>query len=234
MKSTPRVPGDRPVMAIKYRDNSRKLLAFISNEGGGSTEAGYPYLYCYPDNYSNIFVCPVARPNLIDRYFNPFNAIDNHNRMRKSDLSVDKYWMTHNGYFILSTTAALGTGIKNGKILSCHSISEGSEDNKISTRGYNERTVYDCFNNPFPDDCGSPYLNLPPITIYDIPHPDKIARYTPDMIPSAISIASEIYVSTLTTPSNSPQVLVLTSDDPNPRHTMKKDNPVHVRVKIGY
>ena len=51
-------------------------------------------------------------------------------------------------------------------------------DKKNSTRDYKNRTVYDCFNNPLPADCGSPDLNLPPITIYDRPCPYKIGRYT--------------------------------------------------------
>ena len=58
-------------------------------------------------------------------------------------------------------------GIKNGKILLYHGILEGSVDKKISTIEYNNRTVYDCFNNPFTDECGTPDLNLSPITIDD-------------------------------------------------------------------
>ena len=62
---------------------------------------------------------------------------------------------------------------------------------------------------------------LPPIIIDDVPVPEKIAHYTPDLFPTAIYVASENYVSTLTNPSNSPQLLLLTYDDPNPRHDMK-------------
>ena len=91
-------------------------------------------------------------------------------------------------------------GITDGKLLFYHGISEGSVDKKISTSEYNNRTVYDCFNNPFTDDCGSPYLILHPIIIGDRPHLDKRARYTPDLLPAAISVASEKSVSTLTTP----------------------------------
>ena len=101
-------------------------------------------------------------------------------------------------------------------------------------REYTSRTVYDCFNNPFTADCGSPALNLPSITIDDIPCPDKIARYTPYLLPSAISVASKNYVSTLTTPSDLTQLFLLNSDDTNPRHTMKKDEPYRGRLKIGY
>ena len=36
IKSTPRAPHDRPLMAIGYKYNSRKVLGFISIEGTGS------------------------------------------------------------------------------------------------------------------------------------------------------------------------------------------------------
>ena len=38
---------------------------------------------------------------------------------------------------------------------------------------YNNRTVYECFNNTFIDKFGGPDLNLPPITIYDRSRPLK-------------------------------------------------------------
>ena len=49
MKITPRVPGGRPLLAIGYRYNSRKVLEFIDTGGAGSTEPGYPYLSRLPD-----------------------------------------------------------------------------------------------------------------------------------------------------------------------------------------
>ena len=73
-------------------------------------------------------------------------------------------------------------------------------DKKFSTREYNNRTVYDCFNNLFPAGYSSPNLNIPPITIDDRTQPDKIALYNPDILPSAISFASENSVSNLITP----------------------------------
>ena len=88
LKSTPRFPGERPLLAIGYKYNSRKVPGFIATEGDGTTEPGDPYLSRFPDIYSNVSVCPVVRPHLLGRYFNACNAIDNHNRMRQSDLSL--------------------------------------------------------------------------------------------------------------------------------------------------
>ena len=154
--------------------------------------------------------------------------------MSQSDLVLDKYWVTQSGYFRLATTVEFGMGIIDGKILFCHGISEGGEGKKFSTREYNDRMVYECFNNTIPYHGGSPALNLPTIIIDDSPRPYKRARYAPDMLTAAISVASGKSVSTLTSPSYFQQVLVLTSDDTNPHNFMKTDNPVRVRVKIGY
>ena len=88
LKSTPRFPGEIPLLAIGYKYNYRNFLGFIATEGAGSTEPGYPYLYRFPEIYSNFSVRPVVLPHLLGRYFNTCNAIDNHNRMRQSDISL--------------------------------------------------------------------------------------------------------------------------------------------------
>ena len=84
------------------------------------------------------------------------------------------------------------------------------------------------------DDCGSLALNLPPITIKDKPCPDKRSGYTPDLIPAAISVSSEKIIINLINPSDSPQLLLLTSDYPYPRHIMNKDKPYRGKMKRGY
>ena len=199
MKSTPIFPGEITLLAIGYKYNFRKVLIFIANEGGGSTEPGYPYLSSFPDICSNISVRPVVCPHLIGIYFNACDSIYNHNRMWQSDIALDKYWLKRSGYFRLATTVELGMGITYGKLIYCCGVAEVNVDKNISTFYYNKRTFYDWFNIPFTYECGSPDLNLPPITIDDRPPPHKRARYTPDLIPAAIYVASENYVSILTT-----------------------------------
>ena len=171
MKSTPIFPGERQLLAIGYNYNSRKILGFIATGGGGSTELGDPYLYRFPDIYSNVSVCPVTCPHLLGRYFNACNAIENHNIMRQSDIALEKYWVTQSGYLRIATTVALGMGIIYGKLLYCHGVAEGNVDNRISSLEHNNRTVYDCFNNIFTANFGSPAMHLPPITIDDRPPP---------------------------------------------------------------
>ena len=77
-----------------------------------------------------------------------------------------------------------------------------------------------------------PSLNLPPITFDFRPLPHKRAHYTADLPPAAISIASENDFITLTTPSESPDLLP--SDDPNTLHVMKNFVPLLGRVKRWY
>ena len=72
--------------------------------------------------------------------------------MQQSNLSLEKYCVTQSGYFGLATTVALGMGITDGKLLYCHGVAEGNKDKKISTLEYNNRKVYDCFNDPFTAD----------------------------------------------------------------------------------
>ena len=103
LRSTPRVPGDIPLMAIGYKYISRKVLGFIATDGDGSTEPCDTYSPCFPDIYSNVSVHYIFCPRLLGRYLNACDEIDNQNRIRQSDLALEKYWVTHSGYFRLAT-----------------------------------------------------------------------------------------------------------------------------------
>ena len=56
------VPGGRPLIAIGYKYNTRKVIYFIVTDNAGSTKTGIPYLSNYPDQFTNVSICPVARP----------------------------------------------------------------------------------------------------------------------------------------------------------------------------
>ena len=158
MNSNPRFPCEMPLQAIDYKYNSRNVLVFIDSEGAGSAEPGDPYLSFLSYIYSNFFVRPVALTHLLGRYFNTFNSMENHNRMRHSDTAIDKYGVTQSGYFILATKVVLVMSITFGNLLYCHGVAETNMENKISALDYNNRTVYDCFKNPFIVDFGKPIL----------------------------------------------------------------------------
>ena len=101
--------------------------------------------------------------------------------MPQSGLSLEKYWVTKSGYLRLATTVALSMGITDGKLLYCHGVAEGNKEKKISTLEYNNMAVYDCFNNTFTADRGSPAMNLPPIAIDDRPPPRLREPFMPQI-----------------------------------------------------
>ena len=74
-------------------------------------------------------------------------------------------------------------------------------------------------------------MYLPLITIDDRPRPYMRAGYDPDLIPAAIFVASEKYVSILTNPSDFPDLLP--TDDTNTLHVLKKYVTLKGRVHIG-
>ena len=63
------VPGDRPLIAIGYRYNARKVLYFIITDNAGSTNTGITYLSKYPDQFTNVAICPVDRPLVMSKIF---------------------------------------------------------------------------------------------------------------------------------------------------------------------
>ena len=88
---------------------------------------------------------------------------------------------------------------------------------------YNDRTVYDWFDNSFPVDCASLALNIPPMPIYDSTLLNNRSYYTSDPLSDAVSVTSGNYVSTFTTPSDSPEVIFLNPDGTNTHHTIISD-----------
>ena len=131
--------------------------------------------------------------------------------------------MTHGGYFRISNTVTLGMGIINGKLLFYYGISQESEEYTFSKLDYNNKTVYDYFNNPFTDYFGRTDLNLPPITIEDRTHPHKRAYHTPSILLVPISVSSENSVSTLTNLSEYAQLFILPTNDPKNIHAIMND-----------
>ena len=75
-----------------------------------------------------------------------------------------------------------------------------------------------------------PAFNIPPSNFDGRPNPHKIARYTPYLLPSAISVSPDNYFRSLTTPYDSPDLIPY--DNPKSLPVMKKDVPILGRVII--
>ena len=69
LMSKPIVPGGRPHIAIGYKYNVWKVISFIVIDNAGSTQADLPYLYKYPDQFTNVAIIPVAFPLVIINFF---------------------------------------------------------------------------------------------------------------------------------------------------------------------
>ena len=93
LRSKPMAPGDRPLIAIGYKYNARKVLSFIVTENSGSTNTGIPFLSKYPDQFTNVAIHPVAHPLVMSKTFSAVNEFDFHHRSRHSDLALDKGWL---------------------------------------------------------------------------------------------------------------------------------------------
>ena len=62
LSSKPMIPGDRPLIAIGYKYNARKVPYFIVTDNTGCTKTDIPYLSKYPDQFTNVAIRPVALP----------------------------------------------------------------------------------------------------------------------------------------------------------------------------
>ena len=87
LRSKPMVPGDRPLIAIDYKYNARKVLSFIVTDNKGRTKTGINYLSKYTDQFTNVAIHPVARP-LVMSMFSAVNKVDYHNKSRQYDLAL--------------------------------------------------------------------------------------------------------------------------------------------------
>ena len=65
LRSKHMVNGGILLIAIGYKYNVRKVLYFIVTYNAGITQTGLPCLSKYPDQFTNVSICPVARPLVI-------------------------------------------------------------------------------------------------------------------------------------------------------------------------
>ena len=75
------VPGDRTLIAIGYKYNARKFLSFIVIDNAASTKTSIPYLYKYPEQFTNLAIHPVSLPLVILKK-SAVNEVDSHNKSR--------------------------------------------------------------------------------------------------------------------------------------------------------
>jgi hypothetical protein len=110
-----------PLVAICYRYSSRTTLFFVAMKDAGITKKGNSYEMKYTDDWGNVHVCYVDRPEIISKFVERSNMIDK-NQVHQSELALEKCWLTHNPYFRLHTTILGFTVVDCYKLAEHHDI----------------------------------------------------------------------------------------------------------------
>jgi hypothetical protein len=97
-------PNGTPLVAVGYRYSKKTTLFFIFHRDAGSTRPGAPYEMKYGDDYGNVCIRLIDRPDVISRFFKDSNIIDMHNQVRQDELGLEKSWVSTDGYFRNATT----------------------------------------------------------------------------------------------------------------------------------
>jgi len=108
-----------PLIAIGYRYSTRTTLHFVATKDAGSTAKGNPYQMKFTDDWGNVHVRDVERPDIISRFFENSNTIDKHNQCHQSELALEKCWQTQNPFFRLFTTI-IGINVVDCYLLADH------------------------------------------------------------------------------------------------------------------
>ena len=144
--------------------------------------------------------------------------------MQQYEIVIYTSWVIYSGYCSIGAAVVFGMGITCAKLLFCCGISDNNRYKVISIRDYNYRTVFQLFNNNFPDNCGTSALNIFHMVIVDSPPPpSQIYHNTSDKLPSTISVAYKNDFSTLTSPSGSLTIHFPVSDDPIMEHNKRME-----------
>jgi hypothetical protein len=93
-----------PLVAIGDCYSTRTTLHLVATKNDGSTSKGNPYHMKYTNDWGNVHICGVDRPDLISKFFEFSNIIDKHNQAHQAELALKKQWLMQNPYFCLHTS----------------------------------------------------------------------------------------------------------------------------------
>ena len=101
------------------------------HKDAGTTRGGTPYEMKYTDDYGNVHVRLIDRPDVISSFYRDSNLVDMHNQVRQSQLALEKRWVTTCGYFRLATTL-IGINVTDTwKLAMYHKIMKQTDDISI-------------------------------------------------------------------------------------------------------
>ena len=160
------VPRGRPLISVDYKYNMQKDIYFIVTDNKGSLQEGLLYLSKYPDHFSNVFIRSVYLPLFMYKLFGYFNEVDSHNKSRKYDLGLEKFWVTQCGWLRLCTTVSMVMTITNLRKPFSYGVKIDHYENFIDIQEFSERLSLDCFNNTFQMMLGSQKRTYNPLFMY--------------------------------------------------------------------
>ena len=142
--------GQKNLIAIGYKYNSRKVCLFICTRGAGLTCSGDPYMAKFLTDLGNYNSREVTRPMLASHYFGNSNGIDVNNQIRQALFALEEHWKTHDGWFRCVTTV-LGIVATNTFIACQYSFASESEYSSLKVKDFSSVLAYQLSQYPFPD-----------------------------------------------------------------------------------
>ena len=92
----------------------RRFSILLLQRAQGAQSQVFPiYLSKYPDPFSNVAIRPVAYPLFMSKFFGSFNYFYSQNKSSRSDLSLEKLWVTQCGWLRLCTIVAMVITVNN-------------------------------------------------------------------------------------------------------------------------
>jgi hypothetical protein len=170
---------------------------FVATKNAGSTaiDSTRPYFAKFPDEYNNVKLRAVDRPQIISEYFEASNCIDRHNQARQSSLKLEKHWIRTDGWFRLDTTL-LGIDVTDAWKAYCHGLGDKKRHKNITSVKYADRVAYQILHYPWCKEVNKPVSlpSLPPLNVARDPSdnsslPASINTLSPDNM-SALSFDS--------------------------------------------
>ena len=76
----------------------------------------------FPDQFGNVTIRYIERPQLISEYFRDANCVDVHNQLRQYALKMEKKWVTNKPYFRLHTFLVALNVVNTYRLANFHSI----------------------------------------------------------------------------------------------------------------
>ena len=130
----PMLPGERPLIAIGYKQEAHNFLKLICTEEAGSTKSGITYLYKYLDPFSNDIILPVPRPLAMYKLSEYGNAVDSQNISDHYNLVLGKFLVNQCVWIRLCTEVAMGMTITNFWKVFCYGVKRDHYDKSIGIK----------------------------------------------------------------------------------------------------